>query len=100
MISALAWIPRGAAQAIPTLADLSPEELKALQAQEELPEVPQVIAASVLWSVEAPEQLHHQPQADSDSDAESQSMDEEDNPEAAVTRAKAAAKALTTTTGT
>lgn len=43
MISAVAWIPRGAAQAIPTLADLSPEELKALQAQAEPPQAPQVI---------------------------------------------------------
>ncbi len=31
MISAVAWIPRGAAESIPTVADLSPEELKALQ---------------------------------------------------------------------
>lgn len=48
MISALAWIPRGAAKAEPTVAEPTPEELEAMRAAAEVDgeDVPDVSACS------------------------------------------------------
>ncbi|PSC72392.1 putative WD repeat-containing [Micractinium conductrix] len=80
MISALAWIPRGAAKAEPTVAEPTPEELEAMR------------AAAEVDGEDVPDEgsdTSDEERADSDSD-----MGEEEDEATAVARARAAAAAL------
>jgi hypothetical protein len=80
MISALCWVPKGAASAVPRAAPISEEELKAMRAEA------QHLAAGVLGEEE---------EEDSEEEWETDDSDDEEMDEAAaVAKAKAAAAAL------
>lgn len=89
MISALAWIPKGAAKAEPEQAELTAEELEAMKAAAEDDAAEEEDAGSETSDEEQ----------DSDSDMEAAGEGEEEEEAAAVARARAVAAALKSNQG-